>query len=599
MLMVKPLKLPYGISDFYSLRQENYLYIDRTQAISHLENSGKQLLFLRPRRFGKSLWLSVLENYYDINKTEQFKSLFSDLAIGQNPTPTHNQYMVLRWDFSHVSSQGDIQQITHALFSHLYQRTVDFIQCYQSQLKFTIENNLQNGIASFESLMSCVSNSGHKLYLLIDEYDNFANDVLMQSLAGKQRYEDLLQGQGILKTLFKTIKGGASLSMLDRVFITGVSPLVLSDITSGYNVVSNIYLFDKFNDLCGFTKVELEAMVTQIVEDCQFSNDRVKPILDTLKNFYNGYRFSENKQLPLLYNPTLVFYFLEAYQRDCHAPAQMLDSNLTMDKAKLKYIAQLPYGEAVIRQALDEENPLILREFGGDFGVEAIFNQANSSQFILSLLYFFGVLTLAGRNLFGELQLQIPNLVIRQLYLEQLRALVLPENASEKRITQITRTFYQQGDLQPLADFMEDTYFDVFDNRDYRWSNELTIKTAFLSLLFNDTFYVMDSEQAIQRQYTDLTLFVRSNMRQYQLLDFVLEFKFVKLKQINLKTKQLRQTPRAKLAKHPIIKQALSEAKQQLKYYRQALEKKYQQPERLHCLAVVAIGFERLVWEKV
>jgi hypothetical protein len=189
--------------------------------------------------------------------------------------------------------------------------------------------------------------------------------------------------------------------------------------------------------------------------------------------------------------------------------------------------------------------------------------------------------------------------VIRQLYLEQLRALVLPENASENRITQITRTFYQQGDLQPLADFMEDTYFEVFDNRDYRWSNELTIKTAFLSLLFNDTFYVMDSEQAIQRQYTDLTLFVRSNMRQYQLLDFVLEFKFIKLKQVNLKTKQLRRTPRSKLVKYPVIKQSLSEAKQQLSHYRQALEKKYQQPERLHCIAVVAIGFERLVWEKI
>jgi hypothetical protein len=599
MSSVKPLKLPYGISDFYKIRTQQFLYIDRTELIPLVERSGQQILFLRPRRFGKSLWLSVLENYYDINKADQFETLFTDLAIGQNPTQAHNQYMVLRWDFSHVSSQGDIQQITYSLFSHLYQRTVDFIQRYQSQLKFTIENNPQNGIASFESLMSCVSNSGQKLYLLIDEYDNFANDVLMQSLAGKQRYEDLLQGQGILKTLFKTIKGGASLSMLDRVFITGVSPLVLSDITSGYNVVSSIYLYDKFNDLCGFTQAELETMVTKIVEDCQLSNDRVKPILDTLKNFYNGYRFSENEQLPLVYNPTLVFYFLEAYQRNCHAPAQMLDSNLAMDKAKLKYIAQLPHGGAVIRQALDEENPLILSEFGGDFGVEAIFNQANSSQFILSLLYFFGVLTLAGRNLFGELQLQIPNLVIRQLYLEQLRALVLPENASEKRITQITRTFYQQGDLQPLADFMEDTYFDVFDNRDYRWSNELTIKTAFLSLLFNDTFYVMDSEQAIQRQYTDLTLFVRSNMRQYQLLDFVLEFKFVKLKQINLKTKQLRQTPRAELAKHPLIKQALSEAKQQLSHYRQALEKKYQQPERLHCLAVIAIGFERLVWEKV
>ncbi len=595
----RPLQFPYGISDFHNLRQENYLYIDRTLAISSLEKTGKQLLFLRPRRFGKSLWLSVLENYYDINKADQFEALFGDLAIGKNPTEEHNQYMVLRWDFSQVSSLGDSEQIKRALFQHVNGCVTHFIQSYQEQLKFPIKINTDDAISSFHSLMNSVSSSGHKLYLLIDEYDNFANDVLMHSLSGKQHYEDLLQGQGIVKTLFKTIKGGASLGMVNRVFITGVSPLVLSDMTSGYNVAESIYFLDQFHDLCGFTEAELETIVTHIIADCQLSEDTIKPVMHTLRDFYNGYRFSENEQMPLIYNPTLTFYFLKAYQRDCRPPTQMLDGNLAMDKGKLKYIAQLPHGEAVIRQALDDENPLSLIEFGRDFGVEAIFTQANSRQFILSLLYFFGVLTLSGRNLFGELQLTIPNLVIRQLYVEQLRALVLPQNASANRIEQVSRAFYQRGDVEPLADFMEDTYFAVFDNRDYRWSNELTIKTAFLSLLFNDTFYVMDSEQAIQRQYTDLTMFVRSTMRQYQLLDFVLEFKFVKLSAVAMNAEQVRQTPRETLAKHPAIKKSLSEAKQQLSHYRQALEKKYQQPERLHCLAVVAIGFERLVWQKV
>jgi hypothetical protein len=594
-----PLKFPYGISDFHKIRCNGFLYIDRTGVIPTLEKSGEQLLFLRPRRFGKSLWLSVLENYYDMNKADQFDALFGDLAIGENPSKEHNQYMVLRWDFSQVSSLGDIEQIKRALFQHVNDCIKNFIQTYQTQLKFPIEINNDDGVSSFHSLMNSVSSSGHKLYLLIDEYDNFANDVLMHSLSGKQRYEDLLQGQGIVKTLFKTIKGGASLGMVSRVFITGVSPLVLSDMTSGYNVAKTIYFLDQFHDLCGFTEQEVTTMVKQLVEDCPANNNQSSQIIDTLRAFYNGYRFSENEQLPLLYNPTLAFYFLDAYQRDCRPPTQMLDGNLAMDKGKLKYIAQLPHGEAVIRQALDDENPLSLIEFGRDFGIEAIFTQANSRQFILSLLYFFGVLTLAGRNMFGELQLNIPNLVIRQLYVEQLRALVLPQNASANRIEQVSRAFYQRGDVEPLADFMEDTYFAVFDNRDYRWSNELTIKTAFLSLLFNDTFYVMDSEQAIQRQYTDLTMFVRSNMRQYQLLDFVLEFKFVKLSSVAMNAEQVRQTPRETLAKHPAIKKPLAEAKQQLRHYRQALEKKYQQPERLHCLAVVAIGFERLVWQNV
>lgn len=589
-------KFPYGISDFYSLRQEKFLYIDRTGLIPDIENAGKQLVFLRPRRFGKSLLLSMLENYYDLRKAEDFAALFGDLAIGADPTPEHNQYLVLKWDFSQVSAAGNIGQIQMALFRHVNEAIKDFKAYYASLLKVDSTVYADNAVASFQSLMGAVQNSGQKLYLLIDEYDNFANEVLMQAQSNRQRYEDLLQGEGIVKTLFKTVKSGATQGAIGRVFITGVSPLVLSDMTSGYNVASNIYLLHQFNELCGITHDELDNLVSQVVGQCGLDSRHVGLVLGMMRQFYNGYCFTEETDPEPIYNPTLAFYFLRAYQRNCKPPKQMLDGNLMMDKGKLKYIASLPQGESVIRHLLDDENTPRIARFDNDFGVEAILQQEQSERFMLSLLYFFGIVTITGHDPFGELNLGIPNLVIRALYLEQLQKLALPNIHSQEQALDCAKALYQQANIEPLADFIEQSYFKVFNNRDYRWSNELTIKTAFASLLFNDQFYVVDSETCIERKYIDLTLIVRDSMRQYQLKDLVLEFKYVKLSDSGLDVGQLKQSPRDELAQIPAVQQQLNAATDQLSTYRQALEAHYQEPQRLFCFAVVAIGFERLVW---
>ena len=195
------IKFPYGISDFHRIRSKDMLYLDRTTHIADLENAGDQLIFLRPRRFGKSLLLSTLANYYDIKTADEFGRLFGDLAVDQEPTSEHNQYLILRWDFSKVSAQGNIEQIKRSLFQHLNQAIKDFIRSYQNHLKFTVDTYDDDAMASFQSLVSVVHHSEHQLYLLIDEYDNFANDVLMQDASDKQRYLDLLQGEGILKNL--------------------------------------------------------------------------------------------------------------------------------------------------------------------------------------------------------------------------------------------------------------------------------------------------------------------------------------------------------------------------------------------------------------
>ncbi|WP_308873545.1 PD-(D/E)XK nuclease domain-containing protein [Thiothrix subterranea] len=218
--------------------------------------------------------------------------------------------------------------------------------------------------------------------------------------------------------------------------------------------------------------------------------------------------------------------------------------------------------------------------------------------YMLSLLYFFGVLTIADVDGMGRLVLAIPNLVIRGVYVEQLKEQTLPRFEDQQTAQHLAENFYQTADLQPLVEFVENKYFAVFSNRDYRWSNELTVKTAFMTLLFNDLYYIMDSEAVIQRRYSDLLMIIRPNMRRFPLLkDIVLEFKYVSLADAKLTAEQVRGQSRETLAALPVVQTAMQAALTQLRDYRQALETKYQQPERLHCLAVVALGFERVLWE--
>ena len=591
------LKFPYAISDFYTLRTQGYRYLDRTAAIPTLEDAGKQLVFLRPRRFGKSLLLSMLAHYYDINMAGEFDALFGDLAIGNDPTPEHNQYLILRFDFSKVSAKGDIEAIQHSLFTHLNQAILDFTQRYQHLLKYPV-NVMEDALGSLQSLVDVVKNSGQSIYVLIDEYDNFANEVLVHDVGNRQRYYDLLESEGIVKTLFKIIKAGASEGKIARVFITGVSPLVLSEMTSGYNVATSIYLEPRFNTLCGITHVELAGLVEEVLQDCGQDAVQQTSVLETMKQFYNGYRFCEQPDSALLYNPTLAFYFLRHYQQACSPPRKMLDGNLAMDASRIRYIANLPDGASVIGNILDEQNPVVLPYLENQFGIEQLHKLQHDARYMVSLLYFFGVLTIGGlAGELDELRLDVPNRVIYALYVEALREKALPDLADRRQVEGLAKQFYQTADLQPLAHYLESSYFSVFNNRDYRWGNELTIKTAFMSLLFDDTYYIMDSEAALKRRYADLLMIIRPDMRRLDALkDIVIEFKYLSLADLGLTAEGVRGQSREALQQLPAVQTALQAALRQLRDYQQVLVEKYREPQRLHCLAVVALGFERLIW---
>ncbi len=587
------MNFPYAINDFGTLIREGYFYQDRTDRIPQLEKAGRQLIFIRPRRFGKSLLLSMLEHYYDVNRADQFAALFDHLAIGRNPTPLHNRYLIMKWDFSLVNAQGSLPEIKAALYRHVNDRVTQFAARYAGRLTHPIVVHPTDAVSSLESARFAALESACAIYLLIDEYDNFANDVLMTGRKAEY-YEGLLYGEGALKTIFKTVKAGVGQG-IDRVFITGVSPIVLSDMTSGYNVGEDIYLKAGFNDLCGFTEAEIAAVLEQLAaEGATWSPTEA---LNLMRTFYNGYRFA-TKANERLYNPTLSLYFLKSLQAEGCYPEEMLDENLAMDRSKLRYIAELPHGEEVLAQALNGEEGVVIPRLAKRFGVADVLTAVKDQPFMASLLYYFGVLTLTGETDFRERILNIPNLVARSLYVERLQELWLETYEDKTRIPQLRKHFCQTGDLGPLVEFIEQHYFPILSNRDYRWSNELMVKLAFLTLLFDDRLYMMVSETEMDHGYVDLSLIVRVDQRGTKALDLLLEFKYVDLKKLKLSGEQVRAKGMEELAALVPVKEALEEAAEQARRYGGALADRYGLTD-LRLYAVVGVGLERVVWQVV
>jgi hypothetical protein len=534
------MKLPYGLADFYKIRQEGYFYQDRTSFIRISEERGTQLVFLRPRRFGKSLWLSTLANYYDILRAGDFAMLFGDLSIGQNPTPLHNRHFILRWDFSKVAAFGTVEEVVQNLYDMINEEIKSFEGRYRTWLPEVIEINPNNAVASFNNLLSVVHLAAHPLYLLIDEYDNFANEIAMGGArSNAERYQKMVTGDGVLKTVFKNIKAAMGEGRLDRVFVTGVSPMLLSDLTSGFNTATDISLERQMHDLCGFTEAEVVALTQQISDQCGFTTAQTEQTVQLMRSFYNGYTFLP-EATAALYNPTLSLYFLDALQRDCAPPAEMLDVNLSMDKNKLEYIAGRPGGAGLIQKLLEEQPSVGVQRIVNRFSLQDLLKPKLSITSLASLLFYFGMTTVQGRNEQGQLQLRIPNLVTHGLYFEQLRELLLPDEFDQDEGHEVAQHLCHTGEMQPLCDFIQSHVYRAFSNRDYRHANELTVKALFLSLLYNELSYLVDSEPELERRYADLLMLLRPEYRQYQLFDILIEFKYIELSVVQLRAEGVR-----------------------------------------------------------
>jgi hypothetical protein len=599
------MKFPYGISDFRSIVLDNYFYCDRTDKIHNLEQSKYQL-FIRPRRFGKSLLLSMLDNYYDVGRKDEFESIFGQLAIGKNPTSRRNSYFILKFDFSCVDPSGSADDIKKSFYTYINGCIAHFLSRYDGFALPEVDVS-DDALGSIESLVSAVAKADYPIYLLIDEYDNFANEVMMRVRTEKDRYTALVHEEGPLKTLFKVLKSATSSSVIDRMFITGVSPVVMSDITSGYNIAENIYLEAEFNDLCGFHFEELETVVTQIASDCDLGQGEIADALELLKTYYNGYSFSfalpetpqvASKTPTQVYNPTLCLYFLKKFQKTCGFPRNMLDSNLAVDSAKLEFVANLPKGQKLLLDLVERNREVVISEMSDRFGIsEMLSDESRDNAFLASFLYYSGVLTLSGETDDLEVILRVPNLVMQKLYIERIQRMLLPEPDDRDNGKLAAKQVYK-GDIAPLCDFIENCYFRVFDNRDYITANELTVKTAFLTLLYNDIIYIMDSEQELERRYADLTMIIRPDKRYGAVFDVLIEFKFVSLKDAGLSGAEARKLSREDLSNMPVISRQLEEGICQVTDYGLRLEQKYTDL-RLKKFVVVSLGFDRLCYTAV
>jgi hypothetical protein len=566
------MKFPYGICDFKEIVTEEYFYCDRTDRIPLLEES-KSILFLRPRRFGKSLLLSMLANYYDVALADKFEELFGNLLISKNPTDSHNKYFILELNFSCVDPMGSVDDIKRSLHNHINGCIDGFKLYYRDYSLPEIKIDPDNAIISIKSLISAIRMTPYPIYLLIDEYDNFANKVMMGTLRETSEYEALVYGDGLLKTLFKTIKASAGSSLFDRTFIIGVSPVVMSDITSGYNIAENIYLESKFNDLCGFKEQEITNALKQIADKCEISKDQVKEALEMMKAYYNGYSFSYGVQ-DYIYNPTLAIYFLKKFNELCEYPRKMLDSNFAADEAKMRYISGITKGSQMLIDLVTYDSTIAISELEDRFGIKQMLDDKSKDLiFMASFLYYFGVLTMAGETPAGKLIFKIPNLVTQKLYAERIRKMFIPDPGTRDDGMWAAEQLYEKADIKPLCEFVEQKYFKVFSNRDYRWANELTVKTAFLTLLYNDILYIMDSEPEFDKQFADLTMIIRPDMRRFQIFDVLLEFKFVSLKDAGLTGEQAKNLSRDQLEALPEMHTKMKEAQEGLKLYGETLEK--------------------------
>lgn len=596
--MTQTMKFPYGICDFREIITKGYYYCDRTDRIPLLER-GKYLIFIRPRRFGKTLLLSMLANYYDVAGKDLFQDLFGHLEIGKAPTPLHSSYFILQWDFSCLDPSGSAAQIKRALHNYINSRIDGFKKYYRDYDIPEITIDPDDAVSSIDSLTSSVRMTGRPIYLFMDEYDNFANEVMMGARRNKQDiYEALVYEEGPLRTLFKAVKSATSLSLFDRIFITGVSPVVMSDITSGYNIAENIYLHPDFNDLCGFTNAEVEEILDTALQGKDLEEISPSDALDMMRTHYNGYKFSLDAD-EVVYNPTLSLYFFKALSETGAYPRKMLDANLSIDAAKLEYISRIPKGGQLLLNLMREDHRIETTELADRFGIrEMMTDRSKDNRFMASFLYYFGILTIDGMTDVGEIALTIPNLVIKKLYVERLQEMLLPDPWDRDEGTIAAKQLYQNGDIAPLCEFVEQRYFKVFHNPDYRWANELTVKTAFLTLLYNDILYLMDSESEIDRRYADLMMILRPDMRQYTLFDILIEFKFVSLKAAKVTAQQARDLAPDELISLPPMIRELESAREQVKEYGRILEKRHRNL-RLRKYAVVSLGFERIWWEEV
>ena len=554
-------KIPYGIGNYKLLKKDNYYFIDKTKFIKKIENLGSRyLFFLRPRKFGKSLFLSMLEYYYDILAKDEFEKLFSDTYIGKNPTPLKNSYPILKFDFSGIPVYGAIENIRKSFDTSVRTDIEVFFDKYKGlypdleKIKKDVLKG-ENATDMLNIFIKKLTNSGISYYLLIDEYDNFANNIIAEQ--DRRTYKDITHGGGFLRSFFAVIKNGTQNLSIDRLFVVGVSPLVLSDVTSGMNIGDNISTMELFHDMVGITTKELNEMMKYYSREMLKKED-VQPLMNIFKEYANNYLFSEKEER--LYNTDMVMYILNKYSQDRKIPRVLIDPNIKTDYDRLRFLiiekGRLNGNFRILEEVLENG------ETTGTLTDSFALGELIDPEKFRSLLYYLGLVSIKNITLSGRYIYTIPNQTIKELLWEYIRK-AIRESASQitidiDRLRSLFEQFAFYGKWKELIGYLLSEFYRIVSVRDFIWKEE-GIKMFFLTYLNITSLYKITSEYDTGSGFTDIYLEKNWVIAREVKYEYIIELKHLKGK--NGEDKEL-------------VEKARKEGIDQLKRYASSIERR-------------------------
>ena len=544
-------KIPYGIADFEKIQSKGFYYVDKTRFIPLIESAGEYLFFIRPRRFGKSLWLSVLESYYDIAKKDRFRETFKRTWIGENPTEDQGVYLILRFNFSAVNP--DPEKLEDSFETYCQGIFEEFLSKYNDA--FTPEilsklTSLPTITDRLNRLFAYGFSHDLRLCILIDEYDNFTNTIL--SVHGQKAYHDLTHGAGFLRHFFNVLKAGTtgSGSSLARLFITGVSPVTMDDVTSGFNIGRNISLEPKFDEMLGFTILETKRLISWYKDHGNFPLD-TDEAFGIMQLWYNNYRFSHKSQQSV-FNPDMVFYFMYSCIDSGNMPDELIDQNVRIDYDKLRHLILVDkrFNGNFSRLKEIMEKGCVTSSVTRSFPLEALIQPEN----FISLLLYFGLLSFAPAS-GTRTVLQIPNLTVQKLmygYLRDAYADVDIFRVDLWRLANMLGDMAYDGVWEPVFDFLAGEVKNQTSVRDYL-AGEKVVQGFLLAYLNLTDYFLPKTEMEMSKGFADIFLdpfWARFPDMGY---GYVIELKYIK---------------RGELTRD-ILKKKIAEAGEQLNKYAQ------------------------------
>lgn len=544
-------RLPYGINDFEAIVEQNQYYVDKTMYLPLLENQPSNIFFIRPRRFGKSIFLSMLHAYYDCSKKEKFQTLFGDLWVGKHPTPLQGKYQILHLDFSYVG--GSIEKLEENFDMYLRVKLDGFMRIYQEFYLADFKEKFFKSDSATEKLALLQDETAAKgipLYLIIDEYDNFTNTVLNEQ--GENVYWAITHADGFYRDVFKKFKG-----MFERIFITGVSPVTLDDVTSGFNIGWHISTKPEFNQMLGFSQEEVRKMFAYYKEVGGIpATSDIEAMIDEMKPWYDNYCFSKNalETQSKVFNCDMVIYYLRNYMDYGQAPDQMIDPNTRTDYNKMKKLLQL--------DKLDGDRKGIIRTIAETGQIVTTLEETfpasrlTNPQTFTSLLFYYGMLTI--KDTFGDmLILGIPNNNVRKQYYGYLLEQYQEEKFVDLTQMKILFTYMAlEGKWREALEAMAKAYEDVSSVRD-DIESERNLQGFFMAYLNLNNYYYTAPELELNHGYCDF--FLLPNLTHYATKhSYILELKVLSKKDYEAKPEE------GKLSK---AEAQWQEAEEQIKRY--------------------------------